>query len=270
MFTTVEKLQTEDQFLKELFNQPSSKLVSTSKFMNELTVEDFYNYAYENLGFINVRPKRFIKHKSLQEQLLYNLKNLCFQKKYDRELRPHLAGLYYNVSKNEMVGTDCYIMFIDSVFLEKTYLGPDNLFINKDELNNITYTKETEINEKTGLVYYPNGKYPEYDRVFPDANDEDEKYTMSDNQIDRLFHFQKVCKAFKVINPTITIKNIGFNVDYLCRLIEVIKRNNPEHNITLNLSTRTRATYLIYNEGRTRALIMPIVIDYGTLFLKLF
>ena len=104
MFKTTEPLQTEAQFLQALFTNPSSKLVSTSKFRNELSIENFYNYAFENLGFIKVPDKRFTKHKSLEDQLLFNLKNLCFQKKYDKDLRPNLAGLFYNAEKKEIIG----------------------------------------------------------------------------------------------------------------------------------------------------------------------
>lgn len=270
MFKTTEPLQTERQFLQALFTNPSSKLVSTSKFRNELSIENFYNYAYETLGFINVPAKKFTKHKSLEDQILFNIKNLCFQNKYDKDLRPHMAGLFYNAAKKEIVGTDCHIMFIDTVPAENVNLGFANLFINKDQLNNITLTREFSIDEKNNLPYYKLGKYPEYNNVFPDPNDQYEIYTMSDNQIDRLFYFQKICKALKLINPLVTIKGVGFNVHLLCRLIEVIKKNNPENNITFNLSSPNRAAWFTYNEGKTRALIMPVIIDEKTLLLKLF
>ena len=270
LFKTTEPLQTEEQFLKALFTNPSNKLVSTSKFRNELSIENFYNYAFENLGFIKVPAKRFIKHKNIKEQILFNLKNLCFQNKYDKDLRPHLAGLFYNAEKKEIIGTDCHIIFVDSIFIENVALGSNNLFINVDELNNITFKNESTLDERTGKPYYNLGKYPEYDRIFPDPNDEHEIYTMSDNQIDRLFYFQKICKALKLINPTITIKGVGFGVHLLCRIIEVIKKNDPQNNIVFNLSTPNRAAYFTYNEGKTRALIMPVIIDNSSLFLKLF
>lgn len=268
MFKTIEPLQTEEQFFKALFTNPSNKLVSTSKFRNELSMENFYSYAFEVLGFINVPAKKFVKHKSLEDQISFNIKNLCFQNKFDRQMRPHMAGLFYNAAKREIVGTDCHIMFIDSVFIEKVNLGSNNLFINTDELNNITLTREFTIDEKTGLSYYNLGKYPEYDNVFPDPKDEHETYTMNSDQVNRLFYFQKICKALKLINPQITIKGVGFNVHLLCRLIEVIKKNDPENKITFNLSTPNRAAYFTYNEGKTRALIMPVMLDERSLFLK--
>lgn len=270
MFKTTEPLQTEAQFLQALFTNPSSKLVSTSKFRNELSIENFYNYAYENLGFIKVPDKRFTNHKSLEDQLLFNLKNLCFQKKYDKDLRPNLAGLFYNAEKKEIIGTNCHIMFIDSVCIENVVLGSNNLFINVDELNNITFKNEYTIDEKSGKPYYNLGKYPDYDRVFPDPKYHHEIYTMSDNQINRLFYFQKICKALKLINPLVTIKGVGFNVHLLCRLIEVIKKNDPENNIVFNLSTPNRAAWFSYNDHKTRALIMPVMLDERSLFLKLF
>jgi hypothetical protein len=270
MFKTTEPLQTERQFLQALFTKPSSKLVTTSKFRNELIIENFYDYAYETLGFINVPVKKFTKHKSLEDQILFNLKNLCFQNKYDKDLRPNLAGLFYNSDKKEIVGTDCHIMFIDSVGSDNVNLGFANLFINKDELNNITLTREFTIDEKTNLPYYKLGKYPEYDRIFPDPNDQHEIYTMLDNQINRLFYYQKICLALKLINPLVTIKGVGFNVHLLCRFIEVIKKNNPENKIVFNLSTPRSAAWCSYNDHKTRALIMPVIIDEKTLFLKLF
>ena len=268
MFKTTEPLQTEEQFLKALFTNPSNKLVSTSKFRNELDIENFYIYAYDVLGFIDVPAKKFTKHKSIEDQISFNIKNLCFQNKFDRQLRPHMAGLFYNAAKKEIVGTDCHIMFIDSVFIQDADLGPNNLFINIDELNNITLTKEYTIDENTGLSYYNLGKYPEYDNVFPDPKDEHETYTMNSDQVNRLFYFQKICKALKLINPQISIKGVCFNVHLLCRLIEVIKKNDPENKITFNLSSPNRAAYFAYNEGKTRTLIMPVMSDSSSLFLK--
>ena len=270
MFQTTEPLQTERQFLKALFTNPTSKLITTSKFRNELSIENFYIYAFETLGFINVPGKKFTKHKNLEDQILFNLKNLCFKNKYDKDLRPNLAGLFYNAEKKEIIGTDCNIMFIDSVCIENFNLGSNNLFINKDELNNITFKNEYTIDEKTGKPYYNLGKYPEYDRIFPDPNDEHEIYTMSENQINRLFYFQKICLALKLINPIVTIKGVGFNVYLLCRIIDVIKKNDPINNIVFNLSTPSRAAWFSYNDHKTRALIMPVIIDEKTLCLKLF
>jgi hypothetical protein len=56
----------------------------------------------------------------------------------------------------------------------------------------------------------------------------------------------------------------------LCRFIDVIKKNNPENKIVFNLSTPRSAAWCSYNDHKTRALIMPVIIDEKTLFLKLF
>jgi hypothetical protein len=261
MFNTIAPLATKEEFFFLLFSDPNNKLVLTSEFIHSVTHEEFFVECYNRLGFIKLPIKKFTKHKSIEDELRYNYKNLRPQEKYDRDLRPQMNNLYYDAKENCIVGTDAYIIFIDRSIPRIKYLGDESLFINMDKLNNITMIEESK---------YTNGRYPAYKEVFPEFKEEDEVFHLGEFHFNVIFHFAKLCKVLKIPIPYITIGPACFNVHLLCRFIEIIKRNRPEYFIKLHISGPNRAAYFVHSSGDTKGLIMPIIKDENSnLFFKL-
>jgi hypothetical protein len=261
MFNTIAPLATKEEFLFLLFSDPNNKLVLTSEFIHSITYEEFYIECYERLGFIKLPVKKFTKHKSIEDELRYNYKNLRPQEKYDRDLRPQMDNLFYDAKENCIVGTDANIMFVDRSIPRIKYLGEENLIINVDKLDNITMIEESK---------YTNGRYPAYKEVFPEFKDTDSVFHLGEFHLNVLFHFAKLCKILKVPIPYVTIGPVCFNVHLLCRFIEIIKRNKPDVFINLRITGRSRAAYFVHSLGDTKGLIMPVMIDEShKLFFKL-
>lgn len=261
MFNTIQPLATKEEFLFLLFSDPGNKLVLTSEFINEIDPDEFFRECYERLGFVKLPVKKFSKHKSIEDELRYNYKTLRPQEKYDRELRPEMNNLYFDAKENCIVGTDAYIMFIDRSIPLIKYFGEESLFINLDHLQNITMVKETEATLR---------KYPNYKAIFPELNESDPVYHLSEFHLNVLFHFAKICKVLKVPIPYIMVGPALFNVYLLCRFVEVVKKNRPDFSFNLYVPSSNRAAYIYHSSGDTKGLIMPLIKDqYSKSFFKL-
>lgn len=261
MFNTIQPLTTKEEFLFLLFSDPSNKLVHTSEFKNEIEPDEFFRECYERLGFVKIPVKKFSKHKSIEDQLRYNYKNLRPQEKYDRDLRPQMNNLYYDAKNNCIIGTDAYIMFIDRSIPHIKYFGDESLFINTDNLGNIITIKESESTV---------GKYPNYTSIFPEFNESDPVFHLSEFHLNVLFHFAKLCKVLNIPIPYIMVGPALFNVHLLCRFVEVVKRNRPDFSFNLYVPSSNRGAYIYHSSGDTKGLIMPIIKDqYSESFFKL-
>lgn len=261
MFNTIQPLATKEEFLFLLFSDPTNKLVLTSEFLNQIDPEEFFRECFNRLGFVKIPVKKFPKHKSIEDELRYNYKNLRPQEKYDRDLRPQMNNLYFDAKNNFIIGTDAYILFMDRTIPRIKYLGEESLFINMDHLQNITMVKESESTI---------GKYPNYTSIFPELDETDPVFHLSEFHINVLFHFAKLCKVLKITIPYVMVGPACFNVYLLCRFVEIVKRNKPDLSLNLRISGPNRAVYFVHSSGDTKGLIMPIIKDHNSnLFFKL-
>jgi hypothetical protein len=81
MFNSIQPLATKEEFLFLLFSDPTNKLVLTSEFLNQIDPEEFFRECFNRLGFVKIPVKKFPKHKSIEDELRYNYKNLKTSRK---------------------------------------------------------------------------------------------------------------------------------------------------------------------------------------------
>lgn len=250
--THIEQITNEAAFFGRLVLYPADKAVSFYAKNNFIETESFYNNLKPLLDNFLAPRKKFKSFLNTTQILGAATSLLTFREKYDRELRPHIARVFFNSEDSKLVATDCHILAIwDSYYYWKS--SGFNEVIGFDFLGNIEADPD-------GTKY---SKFPDYKAIFPDMLESSKEYIFTDEAINILFYIAKLATVCKIKQPIIKIINTTFDIYKLTRLISFV-RGVPGCNtfsLYIDLENCNRVAFSTSTAPLCSYLICPIYSD---------